>query len=49
MLRGAGLHAVERRYVILFPSDRSTLRAVEHAARRVPLAAQYYVAARRKT
>lgn len=46
LLERAGLEAVERRYVILFPSDRRPLRAVEHALRQAPLAAQYYVAAR---
>jgi SAM-dependent methyltransferase len=43
----AGLRPVERRYVILFPSNRSRLRALEKAVGALPLAAQYYVAARR--
>ena len=47
LLEGAGLRSVEQRYVILFPSDRRRLRALERAARRLPLAAQFYVAARR--
>jgi SAM-dependent methyltransferase len=47
LLGGAGLRPVEQRYVILFPSDRPRLRALEHALRTVPLAAQYYVAAQR--
>ena len=45
LLEAAGLRPVERRHVILFPSDRRRLRAVEHALGGIPLAAQYYVAA----
>jgi SAM-dependent methyltransferase len=47
LLRTVDLRTVERRFVILLPSDRTRVRAVEDALRRVPLAAQYYVAARR--
>lgn len=47
MLTGAGLHPVERRYIVLLPSDRPRARALEHAFRRIPLGAQYYVAALR--
>jgi SAM-dependent methyltransferase len=44
VLREAGLQPVERRYVILLPSDRSRVRAIEDALRTIPVAAQYYVA-----
>ena len=47
LFENAGLRPVERRYVILFPSDRARLRALETAVGALPLAAQYYVAARR--
>ena len=47
LLKNAGLRPVERRYVILLPSDRSRVRALERAVVGLPLAAQYYVAARR--
>jgi SAM-dependent methyltransferase len=45
LLRGAGLEPIEHRHVILFPSEVPTLVAVEGAFARLPLAAQYYVAA----
>jgi SAM-dependent methyltransferase len=47
LLQGAGLNPVERRYVILFPSNRSRVRALEQVVAGLPLAAQYYVAAQR--
>jgi SAM-dependent methyltransferase len=47
LLRDAGLRSVERRYVILLPSDRRRVLALENAVRTLPLAAQYYVAAKR--
>jgi SAM-dependent methyltransferase len=45
VLRGAGLEPIERRHVILFPSEAPPVVAVEGAFARLPLAAQYYVAA----
>ena len=47
LLRVAALRPVERRYVILVPSDRRRVRALERALGALPLAAQYYVAAQR--
>jgi SAM-dependent methyltransferase len=47
LLRRAGLRPAERRYVIFFPFDRPRARALEGALRRLPAAAQYYVAATR--
>ena len=47
LLEDAGLRPVERRYIVLVPSDRRSARSVEHAFRNVPLGAQYYVAAQR--
>jgi SAM-dependent methyltransferase len=44
LLRDVGLRPVEQRYVILFPSDRRRVQALEDALRGLPLAAQYYVA-----
>ena len=45
LLRDTALRPVDHRYVILLPSDRPAALAFERALRRVPLAAQYYVAA----
>jgi SAM-dependent methyltransferase len=45
MLREGGLEPVEQRYVILVPSDRPRVVAAESVLARLPLAAQYYVAA----
>lgn len=42
----AGLVPVERRYILFFPWDAPLLRGAERALRRLPLGAQYYVAAR---
>ena len=47
LLRGGGLHPVERRYVILIPSEAPRIVAAERMFASLPLAAQYYVAARR--
>jgi SAM-dependent methyltransferase len=47
LLRGAALQPVERRYVILLPSDRRRVWALERLLGGLPLAAQYYVAAQR--
>jgi SAM-dependent methyltransferase len=47
LLRSAGLRPVERRYVILLPSNRSRVRALEQVVAGLPLAAQYYIAALR--
>jgi SAM-dependent methyltransferase len=47
LLRGAGLRPLEHRYVILLPSEAPRLVAAEGLFGRLPLAAQYYVAAER--
>ena len=47
VLEDVGLRPVEQRYVVLLPSDRPRALALEHAFRRLPLGAQYYVAALR--
>jgi SAM-dependent methyltransferase len=41
-----GLTLVDRGFLLLFPSRRKRVLAVERALRRLPLGAQYYVAAR---
>jgi SAM-dependent methyltransferase len=46
-LRAAGLHTVEHRFVILFPSEAPPVVAAERVFARLPLASQYYVAAAR--
>lgn len=47
LLRAGGLHPVERRYVILLPTEAPRVVAAERMLAGIPLAAQYYVAARR--
>ena len=47
LLGEGGLHPVERRYVILLPTEAPRLVAAERFVAALPLAAQYYVAARR--
>lgn len=46
LFRDNGLTPVDRGFVLLFPSRRRRLLAVERALRRLPLGAQYYVAGR---
>jgi SAM-dependent methyltransferase len=46
-LAGAGLEAVEQRYIIFFTSDRPRLQALERSLGGIPFGAQHYVAARR--
>jgi SAM-dependent methyltransferase len=45
LLDEAGLHPVERRYFYFLPVSDVASSRVEHALRRVPLGAQYFVAA----
>jgi SAM-dependent methyltransferase len=45
MLRAGGLEPIEQRYVIVVPSERPRVVAAERVLGRLPLAAQYYVAA----
>jgi len=45
LLRGAGLTPVESRYVVFFPWRGRAFRALERGLARVPLGAQYVVAA----
>lgn len=47
LLREGGLRLEERRYVILAPTEAPRLVAAERIVAGLPLAAQYYVAARR--
>jgi SAM-dependent methyltransferase len=47
LLAGAGLHPLERRYIIFFPFERPRSRAVERRLSWLPGGAQYYVAAER--
>jgi SAM-dependent methyltransferase len=47
LLRQSGLRTVDHGYILLLPSRRRRLLALERAARRLPLGAQYYVAGRR--
>jgi SAM-dependent methyltransferase len=47
LLAGAGLKAVEHRYIIFFTSDRPRLQALERSLGKLPLGAQHYIAARR--
>ena len=46
-LTAVGLDVVERAYILFFPSRRRLFRRAERALVRVPLGAQYYVAAAR--
>jgi SAM-dependent methyltransferase len=46
LLRSVGVKPVESGYLLLFPSRRSRVLAVERSLRRLPLGAQYYVAGR---
>jgi SAM-dependent methyltransferase len=46
LLRESGVTPVDRGFLLLFPSRRRRVLAVERALRRLPLGAQYYVAAR---
>jgi SAM-dependent methyltransferase len=47
LLEVGGLRPVERRYVLAFPSNRRRIVALEGVLARLPLGAQYYVAAAR--
>lgn len=47
ILRGAGLEPAESRQIIFLPTSAAWWLRVEDLLRRVPLGAQYYVAARR--
>ncbi len=47
LLRGAGLEPVEARYIAFFPWRGSAFRAIERGLGRLPLGAQYVVAARK--
>lgn len=49
LLAGAGLTAVERRYVVFVPLDGEAAHRVDRALRWLPLGGQHYVAARRET
>lgn len=44
LFREAGLEVVERRFILLFPSRRRRLLALERRLRHFPIGAQYYVA-----
>jgi SAM-dependent methyltransferase len=46
LFRRAGLPVVERGYMLLFPWSGDTLRKLERSLARLPLGAQYYLAAR---
>ncbi len=46
LFRESGLSPVDRGYLLLFPSRRRRVLAVERAMRRLPLGAQYYLAGR---
>jgi SAM-dependent methyltransferase len=46
LFRHAGLAVLERRFVLLVPSSRETLRRLERSLGRLPLGAQYYLAGR---
>ncbi len=46
LLRESGLAEVDFGYILLFPSRRRRVLALERMLRRLPLGAQYYVAAR---
>lgn len=46
LLRSNGVTPVDRGFMLLFPSRRKRVLTVERALRRLPLGAQYYVAAR---
>jgi SAM-dependent methyltransferase len=46
LFRENGVKLVDRGFLLLFPSRRSHVLAVERAVRRLPLGAQYYLAGR---
>jgi hypothetical protein len=46
LLCSSGLEPVDMGFLLLFPSRRTRVLALERALRRLPLGAQYYVAAR---
>jgi SAM-dependent methyltransferase len=46
LLRESGMTTVDRGFMLLFPSRRRRVLAVERALRRLPLGAQYYLAGR---
>ena len=46
LLRENGVKLVDRGFLLLFPSRRSRVLAVERALGRLPLGAQYYLAGR---
>jgi SAM-dependent methyltransferase len=47
LLRGAGLETLERRYILVLPSDARPLRRLERALSSTPAGAQYIAVARR--
>lgn len=47
LLLASGLEPIEARYILFFPFERTWSRRFEHHLGRVPLGAQYYVAARK--
>ena len=47
LLRENGAPAVDRGFLLVFPSRRTRVLAAERALRRLPLGAQYYVAGKR--
>ena len=47
LLKGAGFHDVERRYILSVPAGNRLLRKVDSMFSRIPFGAQYYVSARR--
>jgi hypothetical protein len=46
LFRENGLTPADRGFLLLFPSRRKRVLALERALRRLPLGAQYYVVAR---
>jgi SAM-dependent methyltransferase len=46
LLRENGMNPIDRGFLLLFPTRRSRLVALERALRRFPLGAQYYLAGR---
>jgi SAM-dependent methyltransferase len=47
LIKSAGLHAADARYVLFFPWDGSGFRGIESGLRWLPLGAQYFVSGRR--
>jgi SAM-dependent methyltransferase len=46
LLTDQGVKPIDRGFILVFPSRRERVLAIEHALRRLPLGAQYYVAGR---